>query len=81
MRRKRRVDSFYIPKNGIHGGLALCKVSRYSAKFFVLSISFLIESSTVDVRALTWFQVLFRRCMGAVPSAEMIDVNVEKLFN
>jgi hypothetical protein len=32
-------------------------------------------------RAFTALHVLFRRWMGAVPKAEMIDVSVEKLFS
>ena len=58
----------------------MCRVSRYSPKFLVLPISRRNCSSTVRVRALTWAQVRCRRCMGAVPRAEMIDVKVEKLF-
>lgn len=39
-----------------------------------------IDSKTVCVRCGTWSQVRFRREIGAVPRAEMIDVSVEKLF-
>ena len=38
-------------------------------------------SSTPIERWLTACHVLFRRWIGAVPNADMIDVNVEKLFN
>lgn len=34
-----------IPKNGIHGGLAICRLSLYSAKFFVLSMSLRMPSN------------------------------------
>ncbi len=69
-----------IPKKGIHGGFAQCNVSRYSPKFLVLPMSLLIDSRTVRVRAFTWVHVRLNLCMGAVPSAEMIEVSVEKLF-
>lgn len=65
----------------MHGGLALCKVSLYSAKFFVLPMSLRMFSRVVIVLALTAPHVLLRRWIGAVPSAEMIDVSVEKLFS
>ena len=38
-----------IPKNGMQGGFALCKVSLYSAKFLVLPISLRMLSSIVMV--------------------------------
>lgn len=38
-------------------------------------------SNTPMERWFTALHVLFRRWIGAVPNAEMIDVNVEKLFN
>jgi hypothetical protein len=65
------------PKKGIHGGFARCRLSRYSPKFLVLPISLRICSSTVMVRAGIWSHVRFRRWMGAVPRAEMMDVRVE----
>lgn len=43
-------------------------------------MSLRIVSSTTLVRWGIWSQVRFRRAMGAVPKAEMIDVNVEKLL-
>jgi hypothetical protein len=58
----------------------LCNVSRYSAKFLVLPMSFRMLSSTPIERAFTALHVRLRRWMGAVPRAEMIDVSVEKLF-
>jgi hypothetical protein len=64
----------------MHGGLALCSVSRYSAKFLVLPMSFRMFSSTPIERAFTALHVLLSRWIGAVPSAEMIDVSVEKLL-
>lgn len=36
----------HVPKKGIHGGLALCSESRYSAKFLVLPMSFRMLSKT-----------------------------------
>lgn len=65
----------------MHGGFAMCKLSLYSAKFFVLSMSFRIDSRVAWVFWWTWSQVLFRRAIGAVPRAEMMDVMVEKLFS
>jgi hypothetical protein len=65
----------------MHGGFARCRVSRYSAKFLVLPISLRIDSNTPMERWFTALHVLFRRWIGAVPNAEMIDVSVEKLFN
>lgn len=70
-----------VPKKGIQGGFALCRVSRYSAKFFVLPMSLRMLSNVAIERWLTALQVLFRRWIGAVPRAEMMDVSVEKLFN
>jgi hypothetical protein len=70
-----------LPKKGIQGGLARWSVSRYSAKFLVLPISLRMLSRTPMERWLTALQVRFRRWIGAVPRAEMIDVSVEKLFN
>jgi hypothetical protein len=69
-----------LPKKGMHGGLALCRVSRYSAKFFVLFINFRILSKVAMTRAFTFCQVLFSRWIGAVPNAEIIEVRVEKLL-
>ena len=69
-----------LPKKGMQGGLARCSVSRYSAKFFVLPMSLRIVSRTLDVRAFTCAQVRLRRSIGAVPNADMMDVNVEKLL-
>ena len=43
-------------------------------------MSFRMISRTVSTRAGTWSHVRFSRAIGAVPSAEMIDVRVEKLF-
>ena len=70
-----------IPKNGMQGGLAAWRASRYSLKFFVPAMSVLIVTKVAFIRAGTWSQVRFKRAMGAVPSAEMIDVRVEKLFS
>lgn len=79
-----RTDHSYpaanVPKKGMQGGFPRCSASLYSPKFFVLDINFLICSKTVIVRALTCAQVRVRRPIGAVLSAEMIDVRVEKLF-
>jgi hypothetical protein len=61
----------------MQGGLARCRLSRYSPKFFVLPMSRRIDSSTVRVFAGTWSHVRFSRWMGAVPSADMMDVRVE----
>jgi hypothetical protein len=69
-----------IPKKGMHGGLARCKLSLYSPKFFVLPMRRRIDSNTARVLAGTWSHVRFSRCMGAVPKAEIIDVSVEKLL-
>ena len=69
------------PKNGTHGGLALWRVSLYSAKFFVLAINFLINSRVSLVLPLTCCHVRCRRWIGAVPRAEMMEVRVEKLFS
>lgn len=65
----------------MHGGFARCNVSRYSVKFLVLPISVRICSSDTIVFWLTWDQVLPSLWMGAVPSAEMMDVSVEKLLS
>jgi hypothetical protein len=65
----------------MHGGFARCRVSRYSAKFLVLPMSLRIDSNTPIERWFTALHVRFRRWIGAVPNAEMIDVSVEKLFN
>jgi hypothetical protein len=46
----------------------------------VLPINVLMLSSVDDVLAGTWSHVLFRRAMGAVARAEMMEVNEEKLF-
>jgi hypothetical protein len=43
----------------------------------VLPMSRRIDSSTVIVLAGTWSHVRFRRWIGAVPSAEMMEVSVE----
>jgi hypothetical protein len=64
----------------MQGGLATCKASLYSPKFLVLAISRRIASKTPRVRCGTWSHVRLSRAMGAVPSAEMMDVSVEKLF-
>ena len=40
----------------------------------------MLSSTPID-RWFTALQVLFKRWIGAVPKAEMIDVNVEKLFS
>ena len=69
-----------IPKNGMQGGLASCRVSRYSPKFFVLPMRRRRDSRMPIVRVLTWAQVRCSRWIGAVPRAEMMDVRVEKLF-
>ena len=52
-REEQNCSGCYVPKNGIHGGLARCNVSRYSAKFLVLVIKLRIVSSVDDVLALT----------------------------
>lgn len=70
-----------LPKKGMQGGLAAWSCSRYSPKFLVLAINFRIVSRTADVRAGTWSHVRFSRAMGAVPRAEIMDVNVEKLLS
>ena len=64
----------------MHGGCALCKVSRYSAKFLLLSIRVLSTSRVDWVRALSCCHVRLSRPIGAEPSADTIEVNVEKLF-
>lgn len=69
-----------VPKNGMHGGFARWRDSRYSPKFFVLAISLRMTSKVAEVFWLTWAQVRPSRWMGAVPRAEMMDVKVEKLF-
>lgn len=69
------------PKKGMQGGFAACRASRYSPKFLVLAINVLMFSRVPCTRAGTWSQVLLSRAMGAVPSADMMDVKVEKLFN
>lgn len=76
-----RLSAIDVPKNGMQGGFEACRVSLYSPKFFVLAMSFLMTSSVVLVRAGTWSQVRFRRAIGAVPRADIIDVSVEKLFS
>ena len=70
----------HLPKNGMQGGLATCNASRYSPKFLVLAISFLMLSRMAWVFCGTMSHVLLRRAIGAVPNAEMMDVSVEKLF-
>ena len=69
-----------LPKKGIQGGLAEWSLSRYSAKFLLLAISLRSSSRTVVVRELTCDHVRDSRWMGVVPSADMMDVRVEKLF-
>ena len=64
----------------MQGGFAAWRASRYSPKFLVLAINVLMFSKVEWTRAGTWSHVLFSRAMGAVPSAEMMDVRVEKLF-
>jgi hypothetical protein len=44
-------------------------------------MSFRMLSKVAMERWLTALQVLFKRWMGAVPNAEMIEVSVEKLFS
>ena len=66
-----------LPKKGMHGGFAQCKVSRYSPKFLVLPMSLLICSRMDSVRAFTWVHVRLSLCIGAVPSAEIMEVSVE----
>jgi hypothetical protein len=56
-------------------------VSRYSAKFLVLPMSLRMLSKVAIDRWLTALHVRFKRWMGAVPRAEMMEVSVEKLFN
>lgn len=46
----------------------------------MLAITRRIDSNVACVRWGTWSHVRLRRAMGAVPNAEIIDVNVEKLF-
>jgi hypothetical protein len=77
----RLVEENRVPKKGMQGGFASLNVSRYSPKFLVLIISFLIWSRMTIVLLLTWLQVLLRRWIGAVPRAEMIEVRVEKLLS
>ena len=69
-----------IPKKGMQGGFAEWSLSRYSPKFLVLAINLRNSSRTVVVRELTCDHVRESLCIGAVPSADMIEVKVEKLF-
>ena len=66
-----------LPINGTHGGLDSRSASRYLRNFLVLSIRSRIPSSKVMIRLLTASQVLFRREIGAVPNAHMIENSVE----
>ena len=69
-----------LPKKGIHGGITLWRVSRYSPKFFVLPIRRRMASRTLPVRAGVCSHVRLRRWIGAVLNAEMMEVSVEKLL-
>ena len=63
--------------NGIHGGLDSSSASRYRRNFLVLSIRSRILSSIFIMRLLTASHVLFKREMGDVPRAQIIENSVE----
>ena len=71
----------YLPKNGTQGGLTMCSISRYSAKFMVAPMSLLSPSSVSCDLAGTCSHVLLKRWMEAVCSAARMAVRVEKLFS
>lgn len=61
----------------MQGGLASCSFSRYCEKFLALAINARIDSSTAAVLGFTCVHVRLSLRMGAVPSAETIEVSVE----